>query len=212
MVNHRADLGPNEALILRDTLPAGFKVVGGLPKFTGNGGWNCNKSGGTVATGLEIICRFKTGANVYGVGALTANPLVINARAPDEADTYTNCASLEVRLGHGEEDINPDNNTPAATKDDEQCTDIIVVEVDHDVSLTKTGPDMPVELQQELGFEFDVVNHLADLGPNEALILRDTLPAGLRLWAVYQSLLGMAAGIVTNLAALLPRARDHLSV
>ena len=53
---------------------------------------------------------------------------MINARAPDEADTYTNCARLEVRLGHGEEDINPDNNTPTATKDDEQCAKVTVVE------------------------------------------------------------------------------------
>lgn len=147
-----SNLGPSTAdtLIVTDVLPAGVTFVS-----ASGTGWTCGQSAGTVTCTLPSLA----------VGA--ANPITINAKAPDAGGLSTNTATVSSTTLF----VSP---PPPGSSSSASAPVTVVANADLSIIKTATAPTAYG------GTAFTYTLAVSNLGPTSAssISVSDTLPAG----------------------------------
>jgi len=129
---------PTNDVTIVDILPAGLSYVSGSGT-----GWSCSESNGTVT------CTY---APSLVVGDTTSTLSIIVHIAPGQQGQVSNTATVESVL----DDSNPPNDT---------STDTTTIQVQADLTATKTATTSPIVAGQDVTYHFNVTNNG---GPSDA--------------------------------------------
>lgn len=156
ITNNLGSIGPNEQLVVTDTLPSGFAI--GTLQTGGVGAWNCGSSG-SINTGWIITCTFETGPNVIPASVLPALSLPV-VSAPTKAGPYQNCAVLVANLKTND-GITPDDDDIPGNNDQTNPNGCVTINVPGHLNIAKASDKTEYNLGDPIKFYVTITNPLA---------------------------------------------------